>query len=475
MKYEKYLVKKGALDLLSSLKALDKKIIDEKLKKLGLKTLEELKDYILEDFEYSLNMTKDNIITCMYFKTLLTDENTKMMSVYQEDIEDFFAFVYKNGDHYSYYIPIEIKEIINKILKDVFFFENIYLENAKNTPINKDLKSMLETLSVSDLKDMGDILLLNKFRSRRKKEIVNTVYEALTDKDKLTDVIKRFTDDEFNFLKSLMSNKGTIQDNKISTDQYYFLYTVGMVFLFRKENTLYISMTDDVYKTIKKIDLDALITIVNENTKVYNMVRAMVELYGILPFNELDYYYSLYYGNGKKLVAPTDVLLFCARVDNINIIYTEDNVYFAHMILNDSDTDTDTDTDTDSLLDEIVSRQKEIKRKPVELKELLKYCDYNYYEETKEKDRFKKYLKKKNMPDDIIKFIIKIISDSYRLGYSFINTSIEFLQECEVEINKNNAQEILNYLTDIYNNSRLWENNGWTPTEMSKNYEQTKV
>ena len=31
-------------------------------------------------------------------------------------------------------------------------------------------------------------------------------------------------------------------------------------------------------------------------------------------------------------------------------------------------------------------------------------------------------------------------------------------------------QEILNYLTDIYNNSRIWTNNGWTPIEMRKNY-----
>lgn len=37
MKYEKYLIKKEKLDLLSSLKLLDKKIINKKLKEYELK------------------------------------------------------------------------------------------------------------------------------------------------------------------------------------------------------------------------------------------------------------------------------------------------------------------------------------------------------------------------------------------------------------------------------------------------------
>ena len=44
MKYERYLIKKEKLDLLSSLKLLDKKIVNEKLKEYGLKNINELKD-----------------------------------------------------------------------------------------------------------------------------------------------------------------------------------------------------------------------------------------------------------------------------------------------------------------------------------------------------------------------------------------------------------------------------------------------
>ena len=58
----------------------------------------------------------------------------------------------------------------------------------------------------------------------------------------------------------------------------------------------------------------------------------------------------------------------------------------------------------------------------------------------------------------------------YRLGDTYIVASINMLQDCGLEVNEKNIQEILNYFMDIYNNSRIWENNGWTPIEMRKEY-----
>lgn len=67
MKYEKYLIKKEKLDLLSSLKLLDKDIINEKLKEYELENVNELRDYIIEDFKMCLDISKDDPLTQMYF------------------------------------------------------------------------------------------------------------------------------------------------------------------------------------------------------------------------------------------------------------------------------------------------------------------------------------------------------------------------------------------------------------------------
>lgn len=465
MKYEKYLIKKDKLDLLSSLNALNKKILNEKFKEFGVNDIYELRNYIIEDFENCLDISKDDPFTKMYFERLVDHENSEWMSAYQQDIEALLVFIYDNGEHYSYYIPTEIKEIINKLLGSMSPEEKFNLENAANTPIVKDLKGLLATLTISDLKNIGELLNVNRLSNKPKKELVNIISSALINKDKLTDVIERFIDKEFDLLKKIMSNKGTIQDNNISVEVYHFLYMTGIVFLFRQENKFYISMTDDVYNVIKKIDLNKIQKIVDENTNAYNLVRSMVELYGVFSYSFLDYYYSLYYGNGEELDAPTNSLFFCERADNIDIIHTKHNMYFVHKILKHRDLET--------LLDDIVSRQESIRRKPIKLEELLKYANYDYYEETESKNKFKSYLKKNNIPSDIIEVIIKIISDMYRLGNSFIGPSIETIQDYGVEVTEKNVQEILGYLMEIYNNSRIWVNNGWTPIEMRINFKET--
>ena len=462
MNYERYLIKRGKLDLLSSLEALDKELLNEKFEEFGVNDIYELKDYILDDFEFCLNESKDDEFTKRYFERLINDENSELKSFFAQDLESLLVFVYKNGDSYSYYIPTEIKQIITKLLDDVTLEAKFNLENAPDTPIIKDLKELLETLPVSDLKRIGGLLHVNRLSNNPKKELVKIVYNSLIDKNKLTDLIERFIDKEFDLLKDLMKNKGTIQDNNISVEVYHFLYAVGLVFIFRRENKFYISMTDDVYNVIKNIDFKKIQKIVNENTKVYNLVRSMVELYGVVSYSFLDYYYSLYYGNGKELETPNNSLLFCDRVDNIEIIHTENNMYFVHKNLKHRD--------LEKVLDDIISRQVKIKRKTIKLEELLKYSNYNYYEETEAKTKFKKYLKKKKIPSNIIEIIIKMISDMYRLGNDYKNDSIEMLHDYGIEITKQNFQEILNYLIEIYNNSRIWTNNGWTPIEMEKEY-----
>lgn len=47
----------------------------------------------------------------------------------------------------------------------------------------------------------------------------------------------------------------------------------------------------------------------------------------------------------------------------------------------------------------------------------------------------------------------------YRLSNMFISTIFNMLENYGLEITKNNMQEILNYLTNIYNNTRIWSNN----------------
>ena len=116
MDYEKYAIEKGKQDLLSSLKGLNKKIIKEYLEEYCLDNIEELKDDIIDKFEFCLSVSKDDIFSQAYFKKLLEYENSMIMAAYNADIEALWVFIYENNGHYSYYIPTEIKKIIKNEL-----------------------------------------------------------------------------------------------------------------------------------------------------------------------------------------------------------------------------------------------------------------------------------------------------------------------------------------------------------------------
>ena len=115
-KIEKYLIKKDKTDMLSSLKKVNTKFIDEKMEWYSVNSIEELSEKIVEEFKEILSSTKDDIFTQMFFQRLVNNENSMIFSAYEQDVECFNVFAYDEGKHYSYYIPDEIRKIIKEEL-----------------------------------------------------------------------------------------------------------------------------------------------------------------------------------------------------------------------------------------------------------------------------------------------------------------------------------------------------------------------
>ena len=117
-KLEKYLIKKdNKTDMLSSLKKMDKKIINQALKENDLKTIESLSRYTISEFKDLLKQTKTDIFTQMFFQRLVDNENSFIFSASESDVESSFDFAYNKGSYYTYYIPDEIRKIIKQELK----------------------------------------------------------------------------------------------------------------------------------------------------------------------------------------------------------------------------------------------------------------------------------------------------------------------------------------------------------------------
>ena len=100
--------------------------------------------------------------------------------------------------------------------------------------------------------------------------------------------------------------------------------------------------------------------------------------------------------------------------------------------------------------------------------ELLKYIDTNYFEVNKEYEELLGFLKKiywrKTKAENVcreIKYICKSLKSIENLPL--------FIERWRIPMkNEKQLDEFIRLVTDLANNTRVWENNGFTPNELAK-------
>lgn len=333
--------------------------------------------------------------------------------------------------------------------------EKINLNNAADTPIVRDLKGLLNCFTASDLRYALEMIKGKKFGKISKKKLVMMLYEMLTNVNELNFLISQLVDNELKLLQRIVLNNGVLQDNGVSIEDYHILYMFGIVFLFRRGNKFYISMPTDVYEVMKDINIDDFIGDVKENTKIYEMYLAMIRLYGVITIDDLFNAYNFYYGEVDR--NKVTMLLSWHRIDRHMVIIDNGRYYVTNILEDDEFGD---------VRDKIIERQKEIPCKRLSLEELLKYSDFDYFDDNIVPDDFRKYLKKKNVSDKKVDSLLFSICNHYKLGHEYVATTFEMLINNGIDIKEDELQMVLDYLISIYNNTRLWTNHGWTPIEL---------
>ena len=89
------------------------------------------------------------------------------------------------------------------------------LNNAANTVIVRDLKGLLNCLSVKDLRYTLRMITDDKLNRVPKKELVIKLYDAITTEMGLRNIISKLLDNEFKLLKRIVVNDGVLQDNMV--------------------------------------------------------------------------------------------------------------------------------------------------------------------------------------------------------------------------------------------------------------------
>jgi hypothetical protein len=101
-----------------------------------------------------------------------------------------------------------------------------------------------------------------------------------------------------------------------------------------------------------------------------------------------------------------------------------------------------------------------------EKEELLKYKNSDYFEITEEYEELLQFLRKMFWRKSKAEYIAKEIQSYCKSFRAMENISILFDEEKIRFKNQKQAEELMMLIRNLANNTRIWQNNGYTPVEL---------
>lgn len=201
-----------------------------------------------------------------------------------------------------------------------------------------------------------------------------------------------------------------------------------------------------------------------ENLKEYMI--ALTNLYGIVPIEKLVEIYNMQ--NGKELTEE-DVLQYAYLKEHeleYDFVYIEEN-YFVHESFYAFD---------DSSMEDMLEIKGDKPYYIPEKQELLNYTDEWYFEKSKEYRFLYNYIRKNLLDDeDIVEEICEEIHGMLHVNAP-MNLVMDIFNRYKISFDsEDQLQELVELIIDFSNNMRLWENNGYTPSEIFNKFEKPNL
>lgn len=200
-------------------------------------------------------------------------------------------------------------------------------------------------------------------------------------------------------------------------------------------------------------------------SEITDYIIALTHLYGIVHIDKVLEIYNIQ--NEEKIKKIDMSSLIAGEAEELEKNFVDVfGEYFVHETIID--------------FDEFDIQMKAKEGKPFyvpDKEELLKYKDDNYHEETKEYNELIKYFAKKHFKGDenkarlLAEDIQSICQFDFDIGEimgAISLRNISFASEKQ-------ANEMIQKVMKLANSTRIWENNGYTPDEIFRNFEKPNL
>lgn len=339
----------------------------------------------------------------------------------------------------------------------------INLEFALKADNSISLKELLNLYDIDNIEFIYTNIVCDKVCD--KKKMINKIYKELTCKQGLNNIISNFIQKEFDELKELIRNNGDITNSYIKIYDYCFLERNGITYKINYNDELHIIIPKEILDVLNNMNINENYKQVRDNSKVFDLLNSCINLYGAI---EKDTFFELcykYYG-----IVEDDINFKSLFLNHINFNFKLSSINNSEYYFLKKDDLLDEELENIKLLTRLTDILFNFDYKEIQLDELLKYNDLFYTESTKSTEEFIDYFVSKNVSKETAKLLIGTIINTFRRDYY---DGIIFLKEIfddeEIEINKDNLDEIMTLVNKCVNEVPLWGNKGWTNNEIVLN------
>lgn len=315
----------------------------------------------------------------------------------------------------------------------------------------KDLKSVLGFLYFSDLKNISFMLDINLHGKRKKSDVINIMAEEMSRKSVLERTYLSLSDEEVDCVNRLIDNQ--ISFNNIDFEQLEMLMLFG--YTYADENGVILSdVFVDYFKSVNE-------KLEKQRKHLANIDKYFIcfaNLYGMIPIEKAAMLYNRY---ERDKMVPDDLDALLGRVNFCEKDYTFVHGYLTHQVI------LMLDEEPGGAIDYYLSNQEGKDYAVLPKHELLKYIDADYFEKTSQYKKVVTMLSLElGLPKREAEELGKTLGAMARNGVNFDAVFAELEKYDAAFESLEQANKFVSTYADLVNNTRMWENCGYTPTQM---------
>lgn len=327
------------------------------------------------------------------------------------------------------------------------------MKNIIKKPIKTALKDNLNYMTVDFLKNIAKVYEVDKAYKMKKQELVDSVYERLTDENYIISKLAAYNEHE-QHIRSVNGNDAvseSIRTLGLAKIGMYFLYDIG-------DGNIESIMPEEIKNVIGSIKEDKIKCVQERYSEIFNYLRACINFYGII---EAEFFCKIFneQHTEQQELKLKDLMYYLEKYN----IHNSQIVYYEGMLVSDSLCMYEGDIDK-------VLEGREGKEYCVLPKEdLLKYSNEYYIKKTKYYDDLEKYLlkhlnNKETVEELLIEIAIDFVMDMFDLQYL-----INRMQMMGMQIQgMKDVKKLAVLCAEFGNNTPKWVNKGWTAAELAK-------